>query len=392
MATINIGTVNVENGQATKSYTIPSNFKVGESTIRAVYLENDHYQRGEDTSTLTVKKPTALTVSNTLGSIGKSATFKATVEDVVAGSNINVGTVQFKLGGNNLGSPVSATGTEFILNIAVPSGTETGDEITAVYQGTSTYDGCVSTTAGIITLRKDINITVPTVSANRGTTPTITATCTDGQGQPVTTGSAVLKIDGVQSGESVNIDTTNGTFTFTSYSVGSSATVGSHTITVEYAENDTYNEQTGTGSLIVRTPTTITCVDTSANPGEQGKSIQVNVRDNNNNNVTEGNVQITVGSGSAVTAAVSNGVATISYDVPQAASGSISFSAVYVENNNYQGSSTSSNGTITIRQAVTVAVDEVSANLTDDITLSATVTSGNTDVDEGQLTFTIDDD
>ena len=391
MATIEIGTVSVSDGVAEKEYTIPSNFKVGESTIRAVYIQNDHYQTAQSTGTATIKKPTTITVNNTLATKGETGTFTATVQDVLAQTPVTEGTVQFKRNGTNFGSPVSASGGVFTLEQVVPNDAATGDEITAVYQGTSTYSTCTSTTAGILTLRGDINITVQTLSANRGATPSIVATATDGSGNPVTVGSAVLKIDGVQSGEAVTINSTTGTFTFTSYTVPNSAAVGSHTITVEYARNNQFNEQTGIGSLIVRTPVTLTPVNTSVNPGQTGASIQVNVRDESNHDVTEGTVEITIGANTPVSAAVSNGIATITYDVPSNASGTISFGATYIENNNYEADTMATSGVITVRKAVTVQVADISANLSDTVTLEATVTSGNEDVDEGQLTFTVEE-
>lgn len=387
-----INTVNVRNGVATTEYTIPSNFKVGQSKIVATYIENDNYQTASANGQATIKRPTSITVGNTLASIGEEGVFTATVLDTINNSNVTEGTVQFKRNGNNFGSPVTATAGEFVLNQVIPNDAETGDEITAVYQGTDTYSTSTSETAGILTIRGDINITVASLSANRGSTPTIEATCTDGDGNPVTLGSAILKIDGTQSGDAVTIDSTTGKFTFTSYTVPTSATVGSHTITVEYQQNEEFNAQTGTGSLIVRTPVTVTPVNISANPGQTGLQVSVNVRDEDNHDVTEGNVRITVGTASAVVAAVNNGVATISYDVDANATGTINFSANYVENNNYESASSSVDGIITIRKAVNIQVTDINANLSDTINLSATVTSGNENVDEGNLTFTIDDE
>ena len=387
-----INTVNVRDGVATTEYTIPSNFKVGQSKIVATYIENDNYQTASANGQATIKRPTSITVGNTLASIGEEGVFTATVLDTINNSNVTEGTVQFKRNGNNFGSPVTATAGEFVLNQIIPNDAETGDEITAVYQGTSTYSTSTSETAGILTIRGDINITVESLSANRGSTPTIEATCTDGDGNPVTLGSAILKIDGTQSGDAVTIDSTTGKFTFTSYTVPSSATVGSHTITVEYQQNEEFNAQTGTGSLIVRTPVTVTPVNISANPGQTGLQVSVNVRDEDNHDVTEGNVRITVGTASAVVAAVNNGVATISYDVGANATGTINFSANYIENNNYESASSSVDGIITIRKAVNIQVADINANLSDTINLSATVTSGNENVDEGNLTFTIDDE
>lgn len=391
MTTIEIGTVSVSDGVAEKEYTIPSNFKVGESTIRAVYIQNDHYQTAQSTGTATIKRPTAITVENVLGSKGQVGTFTATVIDAINQTTVTDGTVQFQWKGTNFGSPVTATNGEFVLEQLVPTDAETGDEITAVYQGTSIYSSSTTTTAGILTIRGEINITVQTLSANRGTTPTIIATATDGNGDPITVGQATLKIDGTQSGSSVMINSTDGTFSFTSYTVPQEAPVGSHTITVEYAQNDNYDAKTGVGSLIVRTPVTLSPVNTSVNPGETAAPIQVTVKDHNNHDVTEGSVQITIGSESAVTAVVSNGLATVNYNVPANASGTITVSAIYVENPNYQGATMATNGIITVRQSVNVQVSDVTANLSDTVTLEATVKSGNTNVDEGQLTFTIDE-
>ena len=166
--------------------------------------------------------------------------------------------------------------------------------------------------------------------------------------------------------------------------------MGSHVIKVQYQQNDSYDAGEGTGTLTVRTPTTLTAVNISANAGST-IPLTIIVKDPNNTPIPSGTVNITVGSESPVPASVNaSGEATIQYQVPQNASGTISFNATYVQNNNYQGSTMTTAGVITIRKATSVVVDSKKANIGDTINLSATVTSGQEMVDEGTLDFEIE--
>lgn len=381
-----IGTANVIDGEATLEWTIPSTMKIGTSNIYGTYIENSIYMSAEGYNTIQVRHATSTTVQNVLASIGETAIFTANVK-YSTNQNVNEGTVQFQLGSANIGSPVNVSNGVATLQYTIPSNIESGAEIRAYFLETNTYSASTSN-AGTLTLREGTNVTVNNISANRGEEITITASITDSSSDLVNTGSAKLFIDNTLiSTQDVNPST--GVVSFT-YNVANNAVLGSHTVKIEYQQNDSYDAGEGTGTLTVRTPTLLTPTNVSANAGST-VYVTVNVTDNNNTPIPTGTVNITVGSDSPVNAIVNaSGEATIQYNVPSNASGTISFTATYIENNNYQGGTTSTAGVITIRKSTVVTVDSQRANIGDTINLSATVTSGQEMVDEGTLDFEIE--
>lgn len=386
MTRTQIGTATVENGVASTTYTIPGDTTPGSHTLYGVYQENDNYVNAEGYNTLEVRIPTVTTVSDVLASIGETATFTANVKHHT-NENVNEGTVQFQLGGVNIGTPVSVSAGVATLQYEIPSNTEDGTEITAIFIETSTY-GASTSAAGTISIREGTNVLVQNLSANRDSTATITATVTDASGDNVSTGQAQLYVDNTISGEPVNV--VNGAVSF-SYPVANNAILGGHTIKVSYLQNDTYDPADGTATLTVRTPTTLTAVNVS---GNKGATIPVTVRvtDPNSTAIIDGTVNITIGQNTAIPATVgSSGEATINYEIPNDASGTIEFTAEYIENVNYQGSTMATAGVITVRKGVTIVVDSVKAELGDEITLGATVTDENSAlVDEGTVNYEIE--
>lgn len=386
MTRTKIGTANVVDGEASLEWTIPSTMRIGTSNIYGTYIENNTYMSAEAYNTIEVRRATTTTVQNILASVGEQATFTANVKHST-NQNVNEGTVQFQLGGANIGSPVNVSNGVATLQYTIPSNVSSGAEIRAYFLETSTYAASTSN-AGTLTLRKGTNVTVNNISANRGDEITITAQITDSNADPVNTGSAKLLIDNTQV-DTQNVNTSTGVASFT-YNVANNAILGSHVIKIQYQQNDSYDAGEGTGTLTVRTPTTLTAVNVSANAGST-VPVTINVKDQNNTPIPTGTVNITVGSASPVSATVNaSGEATIQYQVPQNASGTISFNATYVQNNNYQGSTMATEGVITIRKATSVVVDSKKANIGDTINLTATVTSGQEMVDEGTLDFEVE--
>ncbi|RAP44332.1 MAG: hypothetical protein BZ136_08890 [Methanosphaera sp. rholeuAM74] len=280
------------------------------------------------------------------------------------------------MGGNNIGTPVNVVNGVATLQYEIPSNTADGTAIKAIFIETNTYAASESA-AGSIKIRESTNVVVNDISANRDTSITITASVTDEDGDPINKGKARLYIDNTLNGELRSVS--NGTVSFP-YTVADNAVLGGHTIKVVYVQNDDYDSADGTGQLIVRTPTSLSPVNVSANKGST-IPVTVNVKDSNNQVVPNGTVNITVGNGEAVAATVNaSGEATIQYEVPNNATGTINFTAAYIENNNYQSSTMSTNGVITIRKGVTVVVDSLKANIGDTVTLSSTITDENDNV------------
>lgn len=381
-----IGTASEANGIAETTYVIPGDATTGNRTLYATYEQNDEYMLAEGYNTIEIRVPTEITVDNVLASIGETATFSAAVKHHTS-QNVNEGTVQFQLGGVNIGSPVNVSNGIATLQYEIPSNTEDGAEITAIFIETLTY-GASTSAAGTLSIREGTNVVVENLSANRGTTATITATVTDADGDNVSTGQAQLYIDNTLSGEPVNV--VSGSVSF-SYDVANNAVVGGHAIKVAYLQNDTYDPADGTATLTVRTPTTLTAVNVSGNKGAT-VPVTIRVTDPNSSAIVDGTVNITVGDGTPQSATVGNsGEATIQYEIPSNASGTISFTATYVENVNYQGSVMATDGIITVRKGVTIVVDSVKAELGDEITLGATVTDENSAlVDEGTVNYEIE--
>lgn len=388
MTRTQIGTATVSNGVAETTYTVPGDTSSGLYTIYATYQENDDYELASAYANARIRIPTTITVDNVLASKGEEGVqFKAYVKHHTS-QNVNEGTVQFKVGGTNIGSAVNVSNGVATLSYDIPSNQADGEAITAAFIQTDTYGGSTTTTAGLLTIREGTNVTVNNVSANRSSTATITASITDSDGDPISTGKAQLYIDNTASGSQVNVS--NGSATF-SYEVANNAVVGGHTIKVAYLKNDSYDPAEGTATLTVRTPTVLTAVNRSGNKGTTVPLV-VQVKDNNNTAIPSGTVNITVGSDSPVSATVSaNGEATINYAIPNDASGTINFTATFVEDTNYQGSTTATAGVLTIRKGVTVVVSSVEAELGETITLSSTVTDENSNlVNAGTVNYEIE--
>ncbi|RAP49742.1 MAG: hypothetical protein BZ138_07285 [Methanosphaera sp. rholeuAM270] len=395
MTKTQIGTASVSSGEATTEWTIPSDVTPGSHTIYATYVQNDNYMTATGYNTAEIRIPTVTTITDVVGSIGETVTLTANVK-YNTNQNVNEGTVQFQCKTaeeseyTNIGTAVNVSSGVATLQYTIPNNVDDGTvlDIRATFIETTTYGASVSA-AGDLAIREGTTVVVQNISANRDTSATITATITDSDGDNVDSGQAQLYIDNTASGQPQSVS--DGSVSFT-YSVANNAVLGGHSIKVSYIENDDYEGADGTATLTVRTPTTLTAVNVSANKGDQNVPLTVNVTDPNNAAVPSGTVQITVGNGSAVDAVVnSSGVATINYNIPNDASGTITFSAVYVENTNYQGSTMAVDGVITVRLGTTIVVDSIKAELGDTIDLSSTVTDENSDVvDEGTVNYEIE--
>ena len=386
MTRTKIGTATVTDGTATTNYTIPSILTTGEHTLYAIFEETDTHETGTGYNTLMIRYGTSTTINNAIASIGETITLTANVT-ATDNSTINEGTIQFMVGNSNVGSPVNVSNGTATYNYTVPSNTSDGTIIKAIYIATDNYATSTSSD-GVLSIREDVTVTVNNISANREGTATITATVTDTNDDPVTSGNAQLYIDNVSVGSLVNVDN-NGELEF-SYSIPNDASYGSHTIKVTYQQNDRYNSEDGTGTLTVRTPVTLTPVNVSANKGGTC-TVTIQVKDNNNTAVTSGTVNITVGNSSPVACTVVSGEASTTYNVPADASGTISFSASYAQNDNYQSSNTSTNGIITIRKEVTLEVSTANAIVGETITLSSKLTDEDDDpVTSGTVEYEID--
>jgi predicted outer membrane repeat protein len=228
-----------------------SNLTVGNHTITVDYLGNATYDIS--TGSLTgnpqvVEKgdtTTAVTSSVNPSKFGQSVTFTATIAAVLPSVGTPGGTVQFKDGVNNLGSPVTVTAgsAQLILsNLAVGN-----HNITAVYSG----DGNFNTSTGTLTgdpqvVQKGDTTTVVVSNLNPATAgQTITFTATVAAVLPAagTPGGTVQFKDGGN-----NLGSPVALSGGTAQLMTSALTVGNHTITADYSGDGNFN--TSTGSMV----------------------------------------------------------------------------------------------------------------------------------------------
>jgi beta-glucanase (GH16 family) len=241
---------------------IVSSLSVGAHSITAVYSGDSNFA-GSTSPALSqnvnqASSATATTSNNNPSAFGQAVTFTATVSAVPPGSGTPTGTVQFKDGVTNLGSPVTlSSGTA--TSSSISSLTVGAHSITAVYSGDSNFAGSTSapltqsvTRTTSTTISNIVVFPNPTPGQKPGTvhmgqTITVTATVTTAAGTP--TGSvALLDNNGIQVGSSVNLPNSGSTqiVSFGPLELG----LGAHSIVAKYSGDGTFQASSSAPSLI----------------------------------------------------------------------------------------------------------------------------------------------
>jgi hypothetical protein len=218
---------------------------------------------------------TVLTSAPNPSVYGQSVTFTAVVTAKPPGGGTPVGTVQFKDGANNLGSPVTLdnTGTA-TLNSSTLDVAGSPHSITAVYVDAVDKNYTGSTSLPVLQVVTKANTTTA-VSSNHnpsvhGQPVTFSATVSavaPGGGTP--TGTVQLVIDGTNVGSAVPL--TGGSASFPPIS---NLTTGSHTVAVIYSGDTNFLPSTGTlPTQTVNKADTTTALASSSNPSTYGQAI-----------------------------------------------------------------------------------------------------------------------
>jgi hypothetical protein len=227
-----LGTSPVVSGKATLS---TATLAVGAHSITATYNGSGTFIASTSLAlTQTVKKAassTSVTSSHNPSVSGQSVTFTATVKAVAPGTGTPTGTVTFKNGGTQIGSPQPLVGGKATLSTSAL--TVGAHSITATYNGSTNYNTSVSP-ALTQTVNKAATTTTLTSSPNPshlGQTVTFTATVAvvaPGSGTP--TGTVTLKDGAVVLGTGT---LASGKAIFTT----SLLAPGSHSMTAVYGGN-----------------------------------------------------------------------------------------------------------------------------------------------------------
>jgi len=235
---------------------------------------------------------TTVTSSGNPSIVGDSVTFTATIAPA-SGTVVPTGTVQFKVDGSPFDSPVvvTAAGGGTYNGTAASIATSTlavgAHAVTAEY----TADGIFASSTGSLTGGQAVNsptdiatTTAVISSANPsiyGNPVTFTATVAPASGTVVPTGTVQFLVDGTALDSPVTVTpgvSPNGT---ASSIATSTLTVGTHTVTAEYAAGSGFGSSIGTlsgGQTVNPATTTTTLVLSSgANPSTYGDSLSFDV-------------------------------------------------------------------------------------------------------------------
>jgi hypothetical protein len=229
-----------------------------------------------------------------------------TFKDSVIGSVPDGGTVQFKDGITNLGTPVSID-VNGVATITISSLTAGTHNLTAVYSGTSNYEGNTSNAVDQIVQKRTTTSYLTSSKNPSGFGETITFK--DSVVGSTPDGGTVQFKDGIANlGSPISIDV-NGVAVYSTSSLSS----GTHSITAVYSGTSNYESSTsGIVSQVVNQGSTVSVLTSSKNPSLYNESITL--RDSIVGSVPDGGtVQFKNGSadiGSPVPLDV-NGVATL---------------------------------------------------------------------------------
>ena len=364
----NLGTaVTISGGVAHSIATTAATLPIGANAITAVYSGDINY--GTSTGNLT---DTVNAITTTTGltaappspvTVGTSVVFTATVTPGTTGGPTLTGTVQFKVNGTNLGTPVT-----IVAGVAQSAATTTlpvgANAITAVYSGDSNYGTSTSSTltytVNAITTTTGLTAAPPS-PAFQGQSVVFTATVTPGTtGGPTMTGTVQFKVNGTNLGSAVTI----------SAGVAQSAATttlptGADAVTAVYSGDANYSTSTsGTLTYTVTAVTTTTAVTatSASNPIIQGSTVTLAATVTQSPGaapVATGTVQFQVDGTNLGAAVTLSGTGTASTTSTTIAQGSHTITA------NYSGDYASSSGTapLTVNAAYTLAANPTTVTI-----------------------------
>jgi large repetitive protein len=240
----------------------------GTYTVRASFAGNTNYNADHADATVMVSQratATAVTSSANPSKFGQQVTFTAAVTSVI--SLVPAGSVQWKIDGANVGSPVAldSSGKATLVRSDLSAATHT---VTAVYGGSTNFLGSTGyLTGGHVVDKANTTTTVvsskaPTVFGESVTFTATVAVVAPGAGTPG--GTVQWKIDGTNVGSPGALDS-NGKAILTK----SDLSVGNHPVTAVYSGSVSFVETTGSlsgGQDVNKASTTTAVTSFNASP------------------------------------------------------------------------------------------------------------------------------
>jgi hypothetical protein len=326
---------------------------------------------------------------------GQQVTFMAVVRPIAPGSGSpQGGTVQFRVDGADLGSPVAVSGgqaTKSTTALAVGS-----HSVAAVFSGDAGFNGSTGTLAAAQVVNKATTTTSVTSSVNPsvfGQPVTFTATVAPvvpGSGSPG--GSVQFSVGGVSLGGPILLSA--GTAWISTNTVA----VGTRAVTASYGGGANFNGSTGAlaGGQTVNRADSVTSLSSSDNPSKRGQSVTFTAVVNPNppgSGSPTGSVTFTIDGGGAVTVDVANRQA--SFSTAALSAGDHTVMAAYSGEAGFNASSAVLTQTVVSPDTTTALTSSTNPSVfRQEVTFTATVASDDAGAGTpgGKVQFSIDGD
>jgi hypothetical protein len=410
-----VTSVTLEDGDASASFTVPAGQPAGAYTLIAVYKAGSGYlSSADDIHTFTIGPTTTTTAANeSVPYSTASATVALSAEVENGGVGVSQGTVTFSVyeGVTQIGASVtSGTVNDGVASASftVPAGLPAG-----VYTIRAAYDpepGETGSTDILHTLT--VSPATTTTSATSASTDfdtlsqtiALSATVTSPAGS-VDEGTVTFSVfqGNTQLGTSVTSGTLSAGTASANFALPAGQPPGTYTIEAVYDPGADYQGSSDSiQSLTIAKGTTSTAASNASaafSNAEQSMTLNATVT-SDGAPVSQGTVTLTVFTSAGVqigqpttSGTVSGGSASAVFVLPAGqAPGSYTIDAVYNPGNDYEESSDSTHVlSVGLAATSTSTTDAVATfnTASQTVTLSATVTSGGTGVDEGTVTFTV---
>jgi hypothetical protein len=408
----------VSGGNASVTYALPAGEPAGSYTVQAVYNPGPDYQGSSDkTHTLSITKAATATAgangSAVFSSSSQALTFSATVTSGAVG--INEGTVTFTVftaGNVQVGQAATSgalSGGSGSATFNLPAGEPVGTyRIHAVYNPGNDYQGSSDATHALSispASTSTVGASTPATFSPAAQSVTLSAKVTSG-GANVSEGTVTFTVfdaGNVQVGQPVSGGTVSDGNASVAYALPAGQAVGTYTIQAVYNPGADYQGSTDAAhTLSIAKSATSTAAAPTSTPfstSSQTLTLSAAVTSGgaglNEGTVTfsvfaAGNVQV----GQSVTSGtVSAGNASASFALPAGRpAGTYRIQSVYNPGPDCLASSDASHMlTVSPATSSTVAANASAPFSTGSqaVTVSANVTSGGANVNEGTLTFTL---
>ena len=287
---------------------------VGSHAIVATYNPAGSFGPSSGNVTQGVNKAnTNVVVSSTVNPsmFGQQVQFSATVNATAPGAGLRTGTVQFKDGGVNIGSPItlSGGGSASLLTSALSVGAHA---ITAVYSGDSNFFASTGSLPTQNVNKGSVNTNVSSTGnqTTYGQSVTFTATVTAASPAAGVPAGTIQFQDSVSGNIGGPVPLTGGQASLTTAALSG----GPHTITAQYSGDSGFNSGSATIGHTVNKAGTMTSAVASPNPSTFGQTVSFTAT------VTSAGSPVTSG-----TVVFKDGMNTLTAPLALSASGQASF-------------------------------------------------------------------